>query len=277
MIGRSVRVAIAAAALGFLVFPLLVIIPVSFSDSSYLAFPPPGYSLRWYRDFFGSDAWIGALIESLKIGVLVAILATTLAYLVAVAITSEPISRRTSAAVRGLLLFPLIIPVIVVAIAVYGLYADLHLVGTRVGIVMAHTVLALPVAYLILEARLTGLGQLLPLASESLGATWWQTTRYVTLPLVRPAALAAFIFAFFTSFDEVVIVNFISGTTAVTLPKLMFSYLRTELQPTVASAATLLVVVWIVGFGIVEIVLALRVRRANRTGRKQTSMATAEG
>ncbi|MGE0240300.1 MAG: ABC transporter permease [Parvibaculaceae bacterium] len=266
MTARALRLFLTAAACLFLVLPLLVIIPVSFSDSPYLAFPPPAYSLRWYHDFFTSEAWIGALVESLKIGVMVGILATVLAYLVAVALTQDLVPFGLGGAIRGVLLFPLIIPVIVIAIAVYGFYADLKLVGTRLGIVMAHTVLALPVAYIILEARLTGLGRVLTLASESLGATWWQTTWHVTLPLVRPAFFAAFLFAFFTSFDEAVIVNFIGGTQAVTLPKLMFSYLRTELQPTVASAATLLVAIWIVGFILFEAGLAWRKRSLARAG-----------
>ncbi len=263
MIWRIIRIVLTWVTLAFLVLPLTVIVPVSFSNNLYLSFPPDSFSLRWYQEFFGSQEWLGALLKSIQLGAIVGVVATVLAYCAAVAVTIEGTTARTAAAVRGLILLPLIVPVIVIAIAIYGLYADLRLVGTSIGVVIAHTVLALPVAYLILEARMAGLGRLLPLASETLGATWWQTTRYVIAPIVAPAALAAFIFAFFTSFDEVVIVNFISGTTAVTLPKLMFSYLRTELQPTIASAATLLIAVWIIGFIVVELILRRRRQRTN--------------
>jgi putative spermidine/putrescine transport system permease protein len=250
--------------LAFLVLPLLVIVPISFSDSSLLKFPPSGLSLRWYEAFFNDRQWTGALVTSLKVGLLVGVISTTLGYLAAVAFTQERMPRAVATVLRNAILIPLIVPVIVIAIAIYRTFAGLGLVGTTRGIVFAQTVLALPITFVIIEARLQGLGRVLTLASASLGASWWQTTRYVTLPLVAPALLAAAVFGFFTSFDEVVIVNFIGGPQAQTLPKLMFASLRTELEPTVASIASLLVAVWLIGFVTVEVVVTRRQRAARR-------------
>jgi putative spermidine/putrescine transport system permease protein len=250
--------------IAFLVLPLLAILPISFSQNTLLTFPPKSFSLQWYRAFFDSPEWTDALILSLKLGVIVGVLSTALGYLAAIAFTQERMPASVAGVMRAVILVPLIVPVIVIAIAVYRTFAGLSLVGTTRGIVLAHTVLALPVTFVIIEARLQGLGRVLGQASASLGASWWQTTRFVTLPLVAPALLAAAVFGFFTSFDEVVIVNFIGGPQAQTLPRLMFASLRSEIQPTIAAAASLVVSVWMIGFLAVEIVVSVRRRRARR-------------
>jgi putative spermidine/putrescine transport system permease protein len=248
----------------FLVLPLLAILPISFSENTLLTFPPKSFSLQWYRAFFDSPEWTDALLTSLKLGAIVGFLSTALGYLAAVALTQERMPAPVVSALRSAILIPLIVPVIVIAIAVYRTFAGFDLVGTTRGIVLAHTVLALPVTFVIIEARLQGLGRVLMQASASLGASWWQTTRFVTLPLVAPALLAASVFGFFTSFDEVVIVNFIGGPDAQTLPRLMFASLRSEIQPTIAAAASLVVSVWLIGFLAVEVVASARRRRAKR-------------
>ena len=249
----------AIATLTFLVAPLAVVLPISFSAAKYLTFPPPGWSLQWYARYFGSREWMSATVRSFEVAVLTTAAATVVGTAAALALR-QPFRGRSL--VRLIVLAPLVVPVIIVAIAIYGLYAQLKLVGTLSGLVLAHTVLALPFVVVIVSATLHGIDETLELAAQNLGANRWHTFRLVTLPLIRPGVVSAALLAFITSFDEVVVAIFVSGTQAATLPKQMWDGIRTEIDPTVAAVSTLLIGVTSLALGL----LALVRRRAGGEG-----------
>ena len=240
-------IAFALATVVFLAAPLAVVVPISFSSAKYLTFPPPGWSLQWYARYLGSREWMSATVRSVEVAVLTTAAATAIGTAAALALR-HPFRGRSL--VRMLVLAPLAVPVIIVAIAIYGLYARLQLVGTIAGLVLAHTLLALPFVVVIVSATLHGIDETLELAAQSLGANRWRTFRLVTLPLIRPGIVSAALLAFITSFDEVVVAIFVSGTRAATLPKQMWDGIRTEIDPTVAAVSTLLI-------GVTSLALAL--------------------
>ena len=233
-------IAIGAAGLVFLALPLLVVLPISFSAAKYLTFPPPGWSTQWYARYFDSREWMSATVRSVEVAALTTLAATALGTAAALALRRQ---FRGRAVVSLILLAPMVVPVIIVAIGIYGLYAKLQLVGTLLGLVLAHTVLALPFVVVVVTATLRGFDETLELAAQNLGAGRWQTFRLVTLPLIRPGVVAGALLAFITSFDEVVVAIFVSGSRQPTLPKQMWDGIRTEIDPTVAAVSSLLIVV----------------------------------
>jgi putative spermidine/putrescine transport system permease protein len=241
----------AIATLTFLVAPLAVVLPISFSAAKYLTFPPPGWSLQWYARYFGSREWMSATVRSFEVAGLTMAAATAVGTAAALALR-QPFRGRSL--VRLIVLAPLVVPVIIVAIAIYGLYAQWKLVGTLSGLVLAHTVLALPFVVVIVSATLHGIDETLELAAQNLGANRWNTFRLVTLPLIRPGVVSAALLAFITSFDEVVVAIFVSGTQAATLPKQMWDGIRTEIDPTVAAVSTLLIGVTTLALGLLALV-----------------------
>jgi putative spermidine/putrescine transport system permease protein len=239
------------ATLIFLAAPLAVVMPISFSAAKYLTFPPPGWSLQWYARYFGSREWMSATVRSFEVALLTTLAATAVGTAAALALR-RPFRGRSL--VRLIILAPMVVPVIIVAIGIYGLYAKLRMVGTLHGLVLAHTVLALPFVVVVVSATLNGLDATLELAAQNLGANRWQTFRFVTLPLIRPGVVSAALLAFVTSFDEVVVAIFVSGTQATTLPKQMWDGIRTEIDPTVAAVSTLLIAVTAAVIGISAVV-----------------------
>ena len=232
--------ALSGAILVFLAVPLLVVVPISFSAAKYLTFPPPGWSTQWYARYFGSREWMTATVRSVEVATLTTLAATALGTAAALALR-RPFRGR--ALVSLVVLAPMVVPVIIVAIGIYSLYAKLQLVGTLPGLVLAHTVLALPFVVVVVTATLRGFDETLELAAQNLGAGRWQTFRLVTLPLIRPGVVAGGLLAFITSFDEVVVAIFVSGSRQPTLPKQMWDGIRTEIDPTVAAVSTLLIAV----------------------------------
>jgi putative spermidine/putrescine transport system permease protein len=228
----------------FLVLPLAVVVPLSFSAGAYLQFPPPGYSFRWYQTYFGDPQWMSATVLSAEVGLTVVVISLVLGVAAALGIVRFPIPGKT--AIRVILMSPLIIPTVVIAIAVYSEYVALHLIGNFWGLVVAHTILALPFTVMMSASGLERVDRRLEEASYTMGATALQTFKRVTLPIIAPSLFAAGIFAFITSWDEVIMVLFVGGATATTLPLKMFSYLRTEINPTIAAVSTLLLVVVLV-------------------------------
>lgn len=235
----------------FLVAPSLVVIPMSFSSAELLAFPPPGYSLRWYANFFARPEWTLAGRNSFLVAGLTTVLATGLGTMAALGLVRGRVPLR--ALVTAVFLTPMIVPAIVTAVAVYGLYATLRLTGTVAGMVLAHTVLALPFVIVNVSAVLQGMDWRIEQAARSLGASPLRAFWLVTLPLVRPGILAGALFAFITSFDELVVALFISGIEAVTLPVQMWSGIRFEINPTVAAVSTMLIAMSALVFAVVSI------------------------
>jgi putative spermidine/putrescine transport system permease protein len=248
---RVALVAVAALTLVFLVLPLFIVLPLSFSASPYLEFPPAGVSLRWYARYFASAKWMAATALSTEIA-----LGTTALALVLGVPASFGLVRREFRG-KGLLLAffmsPIIVPYIITAIAVYFLFARLGLVGSPVGLLAAHTLLAVPKVVVIVTAALKGFDRTLERASMSLGAGPWTTFYRVTYPGIRPAVITAALFAFLTSFDELILSMFITGPTAVTLPKLMWDAVRLEIDPTIAAASSLLIGVAVFILGTLEV------------------------
>jgi ABC-type spermidine/putrescine transport system permease subunit II len=242
--------AYAIAVFAFLVVPLLIVVPVSFSSGMYLQFPPPGLSLQWYRDYFGDPQWIDATLLSIKIALCVVVLSVSIGTFAALAIVRLPFPGI--GIVRMILMTPLIVPSVVVAIAVYSVYVSFHLVGSFLGILLAHTIGALPFTIVLMVAGFQRIDHRLEEASYTMGAGVAWTFWHVTLPILRPSLFAAALFAFIASWDEVIMVIFIGGGAGTTLPLRMFNYLRTEINPTIAAVSTLLLLVAIAIFGAAE-------------------------
>jgi putative spermidine/putrescine transport system permease protein len=221
--------------------PILVVIVLSFSSASYLTFPPPAFGVRWYRAYLGSRDWLTATWLSLIVAAAVVVLSTVLGTLATLGLARLPRAFRMLA--TGLILSPLIMPVIVVAIGLYYAFARYGLVGTPLGLIFAHTCLAVPFVVTSVGANLAGFDRRLEMAALSLGATPFGTFRQVTLPLIMPGILVGALFAFITSFDELVVSLFLSGANAVTLPRRMWEDLRYALDPTIAAVSTLTIVI----------------------------------
>jgi putative spermidine/putrescine transport system permease protein len=254
------------AVIAFLLFPLVAVFPISVSADTILQFPPTDVSLRWYEEFFNDREWTDALFLSLRLGVAVALLSTVLGMACAVAITRY--LRRGKRPMRALVLAPLMVPVIVTAIAMFDVAIDLRLVGTFWGLLLAHTVLALPFAVIILESALKSVDRNLEDAAVSLGANRFQAFVKVTMPLLRPAVFTALLITFVTSWDEVVVVLFIGGAFEQTLPVRMFEFLTTQVRPTVAAASGVLIAGLLVGALLAGAIGWLRRRRVEHFARR---------
>jgi putative spermidine/putrescine transport system permease protein len=242
----------------WLVAPSLVVIPLSLTDKPSFTFPPTGWSMRWYVNFFQDPSWIGALAASLRVGVLVVVVATIAGTAAAVALSRS--NFRGQQAIRAILLAPMIVPVIVVAIGLYAFFLKAHLLGTTLGFVTAHSILALPFVIIPVMASLQGFDRRLESAAAICGASRWTTFRQVTLPLVAPGVISGALFAFVTSFDEVVMSLFIQSPYLQTLPIKMYSSVTRDTDPTIAAAATLILVLTTVA----TLITTLYIARRNR-------------
>ena len=225
-----------ALVLLFLIAPILAIIPLSFNAEPYFSYPMPGLSLQWYRDFFGNDRWTGALLLSVKLAVTVTIFATILGTTAALGLSRANLPFRS--VLLGILLLPMIVPVIIVAVADFMAFAYFNLIGTFSGLVLAHIALATPFVVITVASTLTNFDWSLQKAAQSLGAPPFFAFRKVILPLILPGIVSGAIFAFVTSFDEVVVALFLASAEQRTLPKQMFSGIREMISPTITAAAT---------------------------------------
>ncbi|GAA1028632.1 MULTISPECIES: ABC transporter permease [Amycolatopsis] len=222
-----------------LVAPTLVVIPMSFGAGSTFEFPPKDWSWHWYAEFFTSKQWLAALANSVQVGVLAAALATVLGVAAALALDRM---RRGGGVVRQLLMAPMILPGIVVAVAIYGVFLRWQLNGTMLGFVLAHAVLGLPFVLTSVRTSLAGYDPIMEKAAASLGAPRFATLRKVVLPIIAPGVLSGFVFAFATSFDEVVVALFLQTPAIKTLPVKMYESIVLEIDPTIAAASSLIVV-----------------------------------
>jgi putative spermidine/putrescine transport system permease protein len=242
----------------FLVLPTLIVIPLSFSSASYFEFPPQALSLRWYQDFFLTDVtWLSATSMSFRAGALTALLATTLGTAAALGLTRGRFPGKQL--LNTFIAMPLVIPTIVVAIAVYGLFSRLQLTGSLIGLVIGHTILGIPYVVILVSATLRGFDESLEMAAMSLGADRLRTFWHVTLPLIQPGVLSGALFAFLISFDELLVAMFLTRSN-ITLPIRMWEGLRTELTPTIAAASTMLMT----GYVLVMLGAELARRRIER-------------
>lgn len=235
---------VAGLVLAFLVLPLLVIVPISFSSGAFLTFPPPGLSLRWYEALIGEEPWRRAFQNSLVAGAIATVIATVLGTLAALGIGR--LSFRGKALLTAVLISPMIVPVVIVATGVYFFFTPLGLTGSLLGLALAHAALGAPFVLITVSASLAGLNESHLRAAASLGADPVTTFRRVTLPLIAPGVVSGALFAFITSFDEVVIALFLTGPGQRTLPRQMFDGIRENISPTILAAATVLIVLAVI-------------------------------
>lgn len=238
----------AGAVLFFLILPILVIVPLSFNSQPYftftaemLAFEADAYSLRWYRTIVENPNWLLAIQNSFIVGIFATIVATLLGTVAAVGLASSDMPFRRT--ITALLLSPMIVPLIIIAAGMFFFYTRFGLVGTFPGLIIAHAALGIPFVIVTVTATLVGFDRSLYNAGLSLGTGPVRTFMRVVLPLIRPGVISGALFAFVTSFDEVVLVLFLAGPDQRTIPRQMFSGLREQINPTILAVATLLIVI----------------------------------
>jgi putative spermidine/putrescine transport system permease protein len=208
-------------------------------------------SLRWYDDFFNNRLWVNATWNSIRIALPVTAIATALGTLTALGLARGEF--RGKSVVLAVLLAPIVTPIIIYAVAVFFFFAGIGIAGTFVSLVLAHVALALPFVIVTVLATLQGFDRTLIAAAAACGASPWKAFRHVMLPLILPGVLSGMILAFVTSFDEVVVVIFLSGPEMRTLPRQIWSGVREEVTPTISAAAVVLVVVSMVLMLLVEL------------------------
>ncbi len=237
----------AALVLLFLMLPILVIIPLSFNAEPYftftkemLTFESGAYSMRWYAEILDNEKWLLAIKNSFYIGFLSAAIATALGTCAAVGLTNPkmPFQRL----IMAVLLSPMIVPVIITAAGMFFFYSKLNLAGSFLGVIIAHAALGTPFVVVTVNAALSGFDYSLVNASLGMGAKPFYTFMKVIFPLIRPGVISGALFAFVTSFDEVIVVLFMAGPEQTTIPRQMFSGLREQINPTILAVATVLVV-----------------------------------
>lgn len=232
---------LAAVTMLLLVAPTVIVVPMSFSASQYLEFPPETWSINWYRHYFESAEWMLATRTSFKAAFLTALVATPVGVLAAYGLHASRLPFIRVAFV--LLITPMMVPVVLVAIGAFYAYVKLKILYTLAGLVLAHSILAIPLVLIVTGAALKGYDMNQEMAARSLGAPRWKAFLTVTLPQIRFAVITSALLSFLTSFDEVVIAMFISGGDNPTLTRNMFNALRDQIDPTIASISTIMIVV----------------------------------
>jgi putative spermidine/putrescine transport system permease protein len=249
---RTARVALAVIAtlvLAFLMAPIVIIVPLSFSSGSFFYYPLPGFSLRWYQDFFTSSFWLPSVWNSLLVGTSATVLATLLGTLAALGLWRARFPGH--GLLLPLLISPMVVPVVIVAVGVYFAFAPLGLTDGYAGLILAHTTLGAPFVVITVLAALSGFDRSLLRAAANLGAPPVTAFRRVTLPLILPGVLSGAVFAFAASFDEVVVALLIAGPGQRTLPRQMFSGINDNISLTITAAATMLIVISLALMGFV--------------------------
>ena len=225
--------------LAFLLLPILVIIPLSFSDSSFLVYPIPGWSLKWYANLLSSPEWARAAKNSFIVAPLATLLATVLGTTAAVGLSRTPF--RFKGLLMSVLIAPMVVPIVVVGVGTYLFFDNIGLGDTYTALILVHAALGAPFVLTTVLATLEGFNLNLVRASLSLGASPLETFFRVTLPVIAPGVISGALFAFATSFDEVVVALFLAGPEQMTLPRQMFNGIRENISPTIAAVATLLI------------------------------------
>ena len=242
---------LAGLVIAFLVIPVLIVIPISFSNSSLMEFPPRAYSLRWYEALFGSIEWRDAAWMSVKVAVLTTVVVTPIGTAASYGLHLG--GFRATGVLSMLVLAPLLVPVILTAVGIFYVYALLGLNNTLTGLVLAHAMLALPFVVVSVSAGLRSYDMAQERVARSLGATWFRAFRSITLPQIRLPVFSGALLAFISSFDEVIVSYFISGGEYATLPRKMFNALRDQIEPTIAAISTILVVLSVATVAVLEL------------------------
>jgi len=237
---------ICGAIFTFLITPILVVMPLSFNAQDFftftpemLRFDPAGYSLKHYQDFFGNQDWQNALWNSIRIAPMATVLSVTFGTLAAIGLSQPHVPFRR--AIMAILISPMIVPLIISAAGMYFFYSRIGLQGTYMGVVLAHAVLGIPFVIITVTATLVGFDRSLTRAAANMGAGPVTTFFRIQMPLILPGVISGGLFAFITSFDEVVVVLFVGSAGQKTLPWQMFIGLREQISPTILAVATILV------------------------------------
>lgn len=236
-----VFLAICALVLLFLVLPILVIVPLSFNASEFLVYPLTGFSLRWYVEFFTAPEWLNALKNSIIVAPAATVVATVLGTLASVGLVRANFPGKSL--LMAILISPMVVPVVIVGVASYLYFAPLGLTNGYGLLILTHAALGVPFVIITVTPTLQGFNRNLLRAASSMGATPLYTFTRVTLPLIAPGVISGALFAFGTSFDEVVVTLFLAGPEQTTLPRQMFSGIRENISPTIAAVATVLIAI----------------------------------
>jgi putative spermidine/putrescine transport system permease protein len=238
---RMLMAALGALTVFYLLAPTLVIVPMSFTEARILSFPPEGFTFQWYERMLTDRQWSTGIVNSLQVAFLTALLTTALGTLAALGINRGRFPGK--ALVNALTLSPIIVPVVVIAIGMFGLFVQWRLSSSLLGLVLAHTALAMPFVVVNVSTSLQTMDRNLELAAANLGADPRRSFMHITLPIILPGVLAGAIFAFITSWDEVVVAIFMTSARFRTLPTEMWEQVRQAVDPTVAAVSTTLLVV----------------------------------
>ncbi|MCC6718089.1 MAG: ABC transporter permease [Acetobacteraceae bacterium] len=250
-IGGGLVRAVAALGFVFMLAPILAVMPLSFNGGSYLSYPLQGVSWQWYAAVFAARPWMPALWNSVTIGAATTVLATVTGTLAAYGLSYTEFPGKR--AIGALLISPMVVPIVITALAVYLAFAPFGLVNSFTGLVLAHTVLAVPFVVITVTATLHGFDRTMVRAAASLGAPPLVAFATVTLPLTAPGILSGAVFAFVTSFDDVVVALFLAGPEQFTVPRRMFNALRDKLDPSIVALAVFLVTISIFLLATIEL------------------------
>ncbi len=252
----------------FLIGPIIVIMPLSFNSEPYFTYPMAGFSLRWYDEIFGDSSlsilWQRSMVNSVIIGFFATILATVLGTLAALGMTR--VNFRGKGLLLAVLISPIIVPLVITAVGMFYFYAKVGLVGTLTGIILAHAALGVPFVVITVTATLVGFDHDMVRAGAILGANPVRVFFMVTLPLILPGVISGALFAFATSWDEIIIVLFLATTEEHTIPRRMWSGIRELISPTIASAATILILLSIILMFVMEMLRRRSERLRGITG-----------
>lgn len=242
--GSRLLAGYAALACLFLLAPIAIVVLFSFSDGAGFAFPPPAFSLRWFRYLAGRDEFITATLVSLRLAALASLGAVALGLPAALALVRQTFPGK--AAIESVLMGPLVLPGIILGIALLQYFTAIGLTRSFDRLLLGHVIVCLPYAIRSIAAALHGLDPSLEEASRTLGAGEWRTFRRIVLPLLRPGLAAAFLFSFITSFDNVVISIYLIGADTVTLPIRIFNHLEWQFDPSIAAISTITLTVTVI-------------------------------
>lgn len=241
----------------FLILPTLIVIPTSFGNTAMLTFPPRQLSLDYYRSFFAQSDWVGSAVQSFQIATVVMVLALIIGVGAAYGLARSEFPGRKL--VMLLLLSPIFVPGIVIGLALYLYFARLGISGTRLGLIIGHTIAVVPFVIVTANAGLKQVDRNLELAASLMGAGRFHVLRRVVMPLLMPSVIAAGLFAFLLSFDEVIISYFIASVREQTLPVKMYSAIRWEISPVIAAVSSMLT-----ALALIVCVATALIQKANR-------------